>query len=94
MQLDASRCRPAPSNETNLATRQEFYFTKVATAQSINGILLCGFFINTAFLDVYFILHYDLFFHKEINFFECLCSSEYSIWMSLYVFLVGIEAVN
>ena len=34
------------------------------------ALLLCGFFINTAFLDVCFILHYDLFFHQEINFFN------------------------
>ena len=37
-----SRCRPVASNETNLATRQ-FYFTKVATEQSINGNILLDF---------------------------------------------------
>ena len=30
-----SRCRPAISNETILATRQGFFFTKVAPVQSI-----------------------------------------------------------
>ena len=38
-----SRCRPAISNETILATRQEFFFTKVAPAQSITGIILLDF---------------------------------------------------
>ena len=38
-----SRCRPAVSNETILATRQEFFFTKVAPIQSITGILLLDF---------------------------------------------------
>ena len=38
-----SRCRPVASNETNLVTRQEFYFTNIATAQSINGIILLDF---------------------------------------------------
>ena len=33
-----SRCRPAVSNETILATRQEFFFTKVAPVQSITDI--------------------------------------------------------
>ena len=47
---------------------------------------IVGFFINTAFLNVCFMLHYHLFFRKEIYFFECLCSSEYDIRMSWYVF--------
>ena len=34
------------------------------------------------------ILHYHLFFCKEIYFFECLYFSEYDIRMPLYVFLV------
>ena len=38
-----SRCRPVASNETSLVTRQEFYFTNIATAQSINGIILLDF---------------------------------------------------
>ena len=39
-----------------------------------------------AALNVYFILHYHLFFCKEIYFFEFLYFSEYDIRMSLYVF--------
>ena len=38
-----SRCRPTVSNETILATKQEFFFTKVATVQSINDIVLLPF---------------------------------------------------
>ena len=65
-----SSCRPAVSSKTILTTRQEFFFTK-----------LTGFLINAALLNVYFILHYHIFFAKEIYFnvyislntiFECL----------------------
>ena len=38
-----SRCRPTVSNEIILATKQEFFFTKVAPAQSITDIVLFGF---------------------------------------------------
>ena len=38
-----SRCRPAVSNETILATKQEFFFTKVAHVQTITDIVLLGF---------------------------------------------------
>ena len=38
-----SRCRPAVSNETILATRQEFSFTKAAPVQSITDIVLLDF---------------------------------------------------
>ena len=35
-----SRCRPAVLNETILATKQEFFYTKVALVQSITDIVL------------------------------------------------------
>ena len=35
-----SRCRPAASNKTILATRQEFILTKVVPVQSITDIVL------------------------------------------------------
>ena len=35
-----SRCRPAVSNETVLATKQEFILTKVVPVQSITDIVL------------------------------------------------------
>ena len=38
-----SRYRPITSNETILATKQEFFFTKVAPAQSIIDTILLGF---------------------------------------------------
>ena len=38
--LTVSRCRPALSNETVPATRQELFFTKVAPMQSITNIVL------------------------------------------------------
>ena len=38
-----SRYRPTVSNETILATKQEFFFTKVAPVQSITDIVLLGF---------------------------------------------------
>ena len=38
-----SKCRPTVQNETILATKQEFFFTKVAPVQSITDIELLGF---------------------------------------------------
>ena len=38
-----SRYRPAVSNETVLAARQEFFFTKVVPVQSITDIVLLDF---------------------------------------------------
>ena len=61
-----SRCRPKVSNETILATKQEFFFKKVSPVQSWHCTI--GFLINTAPLNVYFILHYHLFFREEFFF--------------------------
>ena len=38
-----STCRPTVSNETVLATQQEFFYTKVAPVKIITDILLLGF---------------------------------------------------
>ena len=38
-----SICRPTVSNETFLATKQGFFFTKAAPVQSITDIVLLGF---------------------------------------------------
>ena len=62
------------------------FLSKVAPVQSITDIVLFDFFINTALLNVFFILHYHLFFRKEIYFSECFYLSEYDIRMSLYGF--------
>ena len=37
---EVSRCRPAVSNETFLASRPEFFLTKVATVQLITEIVI------------------------------------------------------
>ena len=44
-----------------------------------------GFLINADLLNVYFILHYHLFFRKEIYFFDCLYSVN-TIFECLYMF--------
>ena len=62
----ASRCRPVASNETNLATRQEFYLTKVASVQSINGIILLDF--SLILLSWMFILFYTTIYFFVIKF--------------------------
>ena len=38
-----SKCRTTLSNETILATKQEFFFTKEAPVQSITDIVRLGF---------------------------------------------------
>ena len=73
-----STCRPAVSNETILATSQEFLFTKH------NWHCIIGILIIVAILDVYITLRYYLF-CKEFYFFECLYFSECDIQISLYV---------
>ena len=40
---NVSRCRPIVSNETILATKHEFFFTKLAPVQSVTDIVLLGF---------------------------------------------------
>ena len=40
---NVNRCRPTVSNETILANKQEFVFTKVALVQRITDIALLGF---------------------------------------------------
>ena len=58
----ASRYRLTLSNETILATTQEFSVIKVTLVQSIANIVSLSFWL----LNVYFILHYHLFFCKNI----------------------------
>ena len=65
-----------------LATKQEFFFIKVAPVQKHNCII--GFMINTALLNVYYILRYHLFLRKEIYFFECYISLN-TIFECLYM---------
>ena len=80
-----SRCRPTVSNGTVIATKQEFFFTKVAPLQSITDIVLLGFllillpFISSNITINFFVMNL-------IFFFECLCFSEYETRMLLFVF--------
>ena len=82
-----SKCRPTLSNEAILATKQEFFFTKLASVQSITDILVLGFWfilLTWMFISSYTTIY---FFRKEF-FLKCLYFSEYDIWMFLFVFLL------
>ena len=54
---EATRCRPAVTNEAILATKQEFFFTKVAPVQSITNIVLLDFLLMLLYWM--FILSYN-----------------------------------
>ena len=63
------RCRPTVSNEIILATRQEFFYTRVLSSRKkYNCHCIIAFLINAALLNVYFTLQYNLFFRKETIF--------------------------
>ena len=73
------------SNEAILATKQKFFFAKVALLQSITDIALLGFWLILhpgVFISYYTII---CFFAKK-KFFECFYFSEYAIRMFLFVF--------
>ena len=73
------------TNETILATKQEFFFTKVAPVQSITDVVLLGFWL--ILLPGMFISSYTtIYFFVKNFFFECLYFSEYDIRMFLFVF--------
>ena len=79
-----SRRRPVASNETILAIKQVFFFTKVAPIQSITDIVLLDFWLMV--VSWMFISSYTTIYISQRNlFFECLYFSEYDIRMSLYV---------
>ena len=63
------------SNEIISATKQEFFLYQSSPRTKHNWHCTNGFFIGTALRNVYFILHYHLFFRKEF-FFECLYFSD------------------
>ena len=80
-----SRCTPVVSNETILVTRQEFYFTKVAPAQSMTGIVLLDFWlmlISWIFTSSYNIIY---FFVKKFIFSNVYVSVN-TIFECLYMF--------
>ena len=75
----------AVSNETFLATEQEFFFTKIAPIESITDIVLLSFWLmllSWMFISSYTAIY---FFVKGFIFFECLYFSEYDIRMSRYI---------
>ena len=73
-------------SQTILATRQEFFLTKVEFVQSITDIALLNFCLML--LSWMFILSCTtiFFFRKEIYLFKWLHINEYDIQMPLYVF--------
>ena len=76
-----SGCRPAVSNETIVATRQEFFFTKLAPMQSITDIVLLDFWLMLlpwmfilSYTTIYFFLNKFIFSNVYISvnrIFEC-----------------------
>ena len=73
------------SNETILATKQEFFFRKVAPVQSITDIALLRLWL--ILLPGMFISSYTIiYFYVNNFFFKCLYFSEYDIRMFLFVF--------
>ena len=74
------------SSEIILATKQEFFFTKVAPVRSITDIVLLGF--SLILLPGMFISYYTIiyFFVKNV-FLEWLYFSEYDIRMFLVFWL-------
>ena len=61
-----SSCIPAVSNEIILATRQDFFFKKGSSCKKHKWHCIIGFLIKASLLNVYLILHYHLFFRKEM----------------------------
>ena len=81
-----NRCKPRVSNETELS---KSFLYKFSPCTKHNWLCIIGFLINTAPLNVIFILRCHLFFCKKF-FFESLYFSEYDIWMFLFVFVLRI----
>ena len=78
-----SRCRPTVSNETILATKQEFFFTKVAPVQSITDIVLLGF--SLILLPGMFISYYTIIYFFVKNFFSNVYISVNTIFECSYL---------
>ena len=78
-----SRCRPTVSNETILATKQEFFFTKVAPVQSITDIVLLGF--SLILLPGMFISYYAIIYFFVKNFFSNVYISVNTIFECSYL---------
>ena len=71
------------SNETILATKQEFFFTKLAPVQSITGIVLLGF--SLILLPRMFISYYTIIYFFVNNFFSNVYISVNTIFECSYL---------
>ena len=71
------------SNETILATKQEFFFTKVVPVQSITDIILLGF--SLILLPGMFISHYTIIYFFVNNFFSNVYISVNTIFECSYL---------
>ena len=71
------------SNETILATKQEFFFTKVAPVQSITDIVLLGF--SLILLPGMFISYYTIIYFFVNNFFSNVYISVNTIFECSYL---------
>ena len=80
-----SRYRPTVSNDTFLATKQEFFFTKVAPVKSITDIVLLSFWL-ILLPGMFISSDTTIYFFVKNFFFECFYFSEYNIRMFLFVF--------
>ena len=90
------KCRPAVWNETILATRQEFFFTKVAPVQSITDIALLDFWLMlpywtfiSSYTTIYFFanLFFQMFIFRWIrysNVFVCFFDWDREDQLSMY----------
>ena len=78
------RCRSTVSNETILATKQDFFFTKVSSVQSITDILLLGFWLTL--LPWMFILSYTTIYFFINSFFSNVYISVNTIFECSYLF--------
>ena len=74
------------SNETILATKQEFFFTKVALVQSITEIVLLGF--SLILLPGMFISYYTVIYFFVKNFFPNVYISVNTIFECSHCLLV------
>ena len=83
----------AVSNETFLATEQEFFFTKIAPIESITDIVLLSFWLmllSWMFISSYTAIY---FFVKELIFSNVYISVN-TMFECLYMFLVEKGAIN
>ena len=79
-----SRCRSSVSDETILATKLEFFFTKVVSVQSITDIVILNFWL--ILLPWMLISSYTAIYFFEKNFFSNFYISVNTIFECSYLF--------